>query len=74
LLAIILQRGETMKKGKPKRIYTYTERDIARVAGVSIGALRVAKVRRKIVPRDLRSVAVYIIEHWLRKMQRKGKR
>jgi hypothetical protein len=63
-----------MKKGKPKRIYTYTERDIARVAGVSIGALRVAKVRRKIVPHDIRSVAVYIIEHWLRKMERKSKR
>lgn len=63
-----------MKKGMPKRIYTYTERDIARAAGVSIGALRVAKVRRKIVPNNLRSVAVYIIEHWLKTMQRKGKR
>ncbi|MGA2318394.1 MAG: hypothetical protein ABSG71_18740 [Thermodesulfobacteriota bacterium] len=63
-----------MKKGETKKIYTYTERDIARVAGVSIGALRVAKVRRKIVPNDLRSVSVYIIEHWLKTMQRKSKR
>ena len=63
-----------MKKGETKKIYTYTERDIARVAGVSIGALRVAKVRRKIVPNDLRSVSVYIIEHWLKTMQRKTKR
>jgi len=63
-----------MKKGELKKIYTYTERDIARVAGVSIGALRVAKVRRKIVPNDLRSVSVYIIEHWLKTMQRESKR
>lgn len=48
----------------PKKIYTYTERDIARVAGVSIGAVRVAKAQRRIVPNDLRNVAVYIIEHW----------
>jgi hypothetical protein len=63
-----------MKKVKPKKIYTYTERDIAKVAGVSIGALRVAKVRRKIVPNDLKSVAVYILEHWLKTIPRKGKR
>lgn len=63
-----------MKKGEPKKIYTYTDRDIARVAGVSIGAVRVAKVRRKILANDLRSVSVYIIEHWLKTMQRKDKR
>jgi len=62
-----------MRKSKPKKTYTYTERDIARVAGVSIGALRVAKVRKKIVPNDLRSVAVYIAEHWLKTMLRRGK-
>ncbi len=67
-------KGEgSMRKSKPKKTYTYTERDIARVAGVSIGALRVAKVRKKIVPNDLRSVAVYIVEHWLKTMVRKGK-
>jgi len=63
-----------MKKGEVKKIYTYTERDIARIAGVSIGAVRVAKARRKIVPNDLRSVSVYIIEHWLNMMKRKRKR
>jgi adenine-specific DNA methylase len=63
-----------MEKGETKKIYTYTDRDIARVAGVSIGAVRVAKVRRKILANDLRSVSVYIIEHWLKTMQRKGKR
>ena len=63
-----------MEKGETKKIYTYTDRDIARVAGVSIGAVRVAKVRRKILANDLRSVPVYIIEHWLKTMQRKGKR
>ncbi len=62
-----------MKKGKSRKIYTYTERDIARVAGVSIGAVRVAKARRKMMPNDLRSVAVYIVGHWLKKMLRKGK-
>mgnify|MGYP001601622954 CR=1 FL=1 len=62
-----------MKKGEVKKIYTYTERDIARVAGVSINALRVAKFHRKIVPKDLRSVAVYIVEHWIKTMKRKGK-
>ena len=63
-----------MKKGEPNKIYTYTDRDIARVAGVSIGAVRVAKVRTKILANDLSSVSVYIIEHWLKTMQRKGKR
>jgi len=63
-----------MKKGETKKIYTYTDRDIARVAGVSIGAVRVAKARGKILANDLRSVSVYIIEHWLRTMQSKGKR
>lgn len=67
-----MEREGSMRKSKPKKIYTYTERDIARVAGVSIGALRVAKVRKKIVPNDLRSVAVYIIDHWLKKMLRRG--
>jgi len=69
-----MMEGEgSMRKSKPRKIYTYTERDIARVAGVSIGALRVAKVRKKIVPNDLRSIAVYIVEHWLKTMLRKGK-
>jgi hypothetical protein len=63
-----------MKRVKPKKIYTYTEQDIAKVAGVSIGALRVAKVRKKIVPNDLKSVAVYILEHWLKTIPGKGKR
>ena len=63
-----------MKKGAVKKIYTYTERDIARIAGVSMGAVRVAKARRKIVPNDLRSVSVYIIEHWLKMMTRKRKK
>jgi len=65
---------ESMEKGKSRKIYTYTERDIARVAGVSVGAVRVAKARGKMMPNDLRSVAVYIVEHWLKKMLRKGKR
>jgi hypothetical protein len=69
----MVELEESMKKGKPKKIYTYSERDIARVAGVSIGALRVAKARRKIVPNNLRSVAAYIIEHWLKTMLRKSK-
>ena len=60
-----------MKKVKPKKTYSYTDQDISRVAGVSIGAVRVAKARRKIVPNDLRSVSVYIIEHWLKTMKRK---
>ena len=34
-----------MKKGETKKIYTYTDRDIARVAGVSMGAVRVARAR-----------------------------
>ena len=63
----------SMKKGIPKKIYTYTERDIAKVAGVSIGAVRVAKARRKMAPHDLRSVAGYILEHWLKTMLKKGK-
>ena len=70
---MLIAMEESMKKGKARKIYTYTERDIARVAGVSVGAVRVAKARRKMMPNDLRSVAVYVVEHWLRKMLRKGK-
>jgi hypothetical protein len=70
----VFEREERMKKGEPKKIYTYTDQDIARVASVSIGAVRVAKARRKIMPNDLRSVSVYIIEHWLKTMQRKARR
>jgi adenine-specific DNA methylase len=70
----VIKRGERMKKGETKKIYTYTDRDIARVAGVSIGAVRVAKARKKILANDLRSASVYIIEHWLKTMQRKGER
>ena len=62
-----------MKNRVPKKIYTYTDRDIARVAGVSMGAVRVAKARRKIVPNDLRSVTAYIVEHWIRTIRAKGK-
>ena len=67
-------KGESMKKGEAKKIYTYTERDIARVAGVSTGALRVAKVRGRIRPNELGSVSLYIIEHWLKMMERKRKK
>jgi hypothetical protein len=70
----VIKREERMKKGETKKIYTYTDRDIARVAGVSMGAVRVAKARGKILANDLRSASVYIIEHWLKTMQRKGKR
>jgi hypothetical protein len=55
-------------------IYTYTDRDIARVAGVLIGAVRVARARRKIVASDLRRVSLYIIEHWLKIVRRKRNR
>jgi hypothetical protein len=67
------KEGDLMKKGIPKSVYTYSDRDIAKVAGVSIGAMRVAKARRKITPKDLRSVTFYIMEHWLKSMQKKGK-
>ena len=66
--------GGIMKESKSKKIYTYTEWDIARIAGISIGALRVAKVRKKIVPKDLKSVAIYIVEHWLKTIKMKDKR
>lgn len=62
-----------MKKGMPRKVYSYTDRDIARIAGVSIGALRLAKFRKKLVPNDLRSVVVYVMEHWLKKMKGKKK-
>jgi len=70
----VIKREERMKKGETKKIFTYTDRDIARVAGVSMGAVRVARTRRKILANDLRSVSVYILEHWLKTMQRKGER
>jgi len=67
-------KWKKMGKGESKKICIYTDRDIARVAGFSLGALRVARTRRKIVPKDLRSVAVYILKHWLKTTERKGKR
>lgn len=59
-----------MKKGGVKKHYDYTEHDIAKIAGVSIRSLRVAKVRKTINPSDLRSVVQYVVEHWLRQTRR----
>jgi hypothetical protein len=54
-----------MKKGEIKYMFSYKEKDIARIAGVSMGAYRVAKVRGKIKPENLRSVAGFIFQHWV---------
>lgn len=54
-----------MKKGEIKCSFFYKEKDIAKVAGVSMGAYRVAKSRGKINPADLRSVAGFIFQRWV---------
>lgn len=67
------ERGASMKRGEVKHNFSYTERDIARIAGVSMGAYRVAKVRGKINPASLRSVAGYIFTHWVSTLTKERK-
>jgi len=57
-----------MKKGEIKYTFSYKEKDIAKVAGISMGAYRVAKVRGKINPANLRSVAGFIFQRWVATM------
>jgi len=57
-----------MKKRQAR--YGYTEREIAKIAGVSIGAFRVAKSRRAVNPANLRSAIQYVVEHWIRRIRR----
>ena len=61
-----------MKKGETKYLFSYKENDIARVAGVSMGAYRVAKARGRINPADLRSVAGFILQRWVAAMCKNG--
>jgi len=61
-----------MKKGEIKNRYSYTEEEIARAAGISVRALRVAKARKVIVPSDLKSVIQYVVEHWIRQIRTAG--
>lgn len=55
---------------KPRREYRYTVKDIAELAGMTRGALSVAKVRGKVDPGDFKSVVSFltraIIERRLR--------
>lgn len=57
-----------MKKDEKKFTFSYEEADIAKVAGISMGAYRVAKTRGKINPGELRSVAGFIFLHWVTKV------
>jgi len=45
--------------------YTYTDRDVARLAKVSLNSLRVAKSRGKIEMSNLKSVVEFIIKQRL---------
>lgn len=63
-----------MKKGETKCSFFYIEKDIAKVAGVSMGAYRVAKTRGKINPANLRSVAGFILTHWITRLTQEPER
>jgi len=63
-----------MKKGEIKYGFVYAEKDIAKVAGISMGAYRVAKTRGKINPANLRSVAGFILTHWITRLSQEPER
>lgn len=63
-----------MKKGEIKHHYLYKEKDIAEIAGISMGAFRVAKTRGKINPASLRSVAGFILTHWVATLTKEPER
>jgi hypothetical protein len=63
-----------MKKGESKNLFNYKEKDIAKVAGISMGAYRVAKTRGKINPANLRSVAGFIFTRWVARLTQEPER
>ena len=57
-----------MPAKKYRSIYTFTDRDVARLAKMSLNSLRVAKSRGKINMSNLKSVVEFVIKqrlsHW----------
>jgi hypothetical protein len=57
-----------MPAKKYRSTYIYTDRDVARLAKVSLNSLRVAKSRGKVNTSSLKSVVEFIIKqrlsHW----------
>ena len=54
-----------MPAKKYRSTYTYTDRDVARLAKVSLNSLRVAKSRGKVNMSNLKSVVEFIIKQRL---------
>ena len=50
---------------KYRSTYTYTDRDVARLAKVSLNSLRVAKSRGKVNTKNLKSVVEFVIKQRL---------
>jgi len=50
---------------KYRSTYTYTDRDIARLAKMSLNSLRVAKSRGKVNTSNLKSVVEFVIKQRL---------
>jgi hypothetical protein len=50
---------------KYRSTYTYTDRDVARLARVSLNSLRVAKSRGKVNTSNLKSVVEFVIKQRL---------
>jgi len=54
-----------MPAKKYRSTYTYTDRDVARLAKVSLNSLRVAKSRGKVNTSNLKSVVEFVIKQRL---------
>jgi len=54
-----------MPATKYRSTYTYTARDVARLAKVSLNSLRVAKSRGKVNTSNLKSVVEFVIKQRL---------
>ncbi len=54
-----------MPTKKYRSTYTYTDRDVARLAKVSLNSLRVAKSRGKVNTSNLKSVVEFVIKQRL---------
>ncbi len=62
-----MQRKGSEQPYKPRVEYKYTIKDIADLAGLTRGALNVAKVRKKIDPGDFKSVVTFLTKRIIAK-------
>ena len=60
-----MPRNRSEQLYRPKKEYRYNVRDIAEHAGMTRNALGVARIHRKIDPKDLKSVVSYLVRRMI---------